>query len=215
MKLRDLMQRAGIWRAGELSPTPAQSSGFPALDAILPGGGWPQAGLTEILAPAAGIGALRLVLPALAALSRAGHWIIWVGPPHVPYSPALSEYGMDLSRLLVVDLPEEPQPARGQSLWAFEQALRFADCAAALLWLDEAPALGLRRLKLAAESGVTWGILFRHSRHAGQASPALLRLGLEALPPADGAPSPLGNTVDITVLKARGAHHGAHCRVTL
>ena len=55
------MQRADIWRGDQLSAANEDSSlptGFPDLDAVLPGGGWPQATLTEILTPQEGIGAL-------------------------------------------------------------------------------------------------------------------------------------------------------------
>ncbi len=174
MSLEDLLQRAQVWRAGRAAPGVGLASGFAALDAILPGGGWPTRGLTEILATGSGIGALRLVLPALARLSREGRWIIWVAPPHIPYSPALSGHGLDLSRVLVVDFPEDERNAAAQSLWAYEQALRFDACGAALLWVDRLPQLRLRRLQLAAESGATWGLLFRPAACAAQASPATM-----------------------------------------
>lgn len=46
-------------------------SGFPALDAALPGGGWPQHGVVEVLAPQPGHPELALLAPALvAAASR-------------------------------------------------------------------------------------------------------------------------------------------------
>jgi hypothetical protein len=216
MNLRDLMQRAGIWRAGELPAMAAQPTGFQVLDEALPGGGWPQAGMTEILSQTTGIGALRLVLPALARLSQLGRWIIWVSPPHVPYSPALLAQGLDLSRLLIVDLPNESQPARHDILWAYEQALRFSDCGAALLWLEDATPLHLRRLQLAAEIGRTWALVFRPARFALQSSPALLRLGLAAVPAAaaDGLGLPQ-TEIEVTLLKARGAHYGARYRVVL
>ena len=216
MSLQELMQRAGIWRAGELPLVAVQPTGFRALDKALPGGGWPQTGLTEILSATLGIGALRLVLPALARLSQQGHWIILVNPPHVPYSPALHDEGMDLSRMLIVDLPAASQPARTEILWAYEQALRFADCGAALLWLEDATPLHLRRLQLAAETGATWGVVFRPPRFAAQSSPALLRLRLDASGDGQiGSHGSLRSEIDVTLLKARGARCGARYRVTM
>ena len=46
-------------------------------------------------------------MPALATLSRArddedAGWIAWVAPPLEPYPPALSQWGVDLSRVLIV-----------------------------------------------------------------------------------------------------------------
>ena len=210
MSLEDLLQRAQVWRAGRAAPGDGLASGFAALDAILPGGGWPTRGLTEILAAGSGIGALRLVLPALARLSREGRWIIWVAPPHIPYSPALSGHGLDLTRVLVVDFPDDERNAAAQSLWAYEQALRFDACGAALLWVDRLPQLRRRRLQLAAESGATWGLLFRPAACAAQASPAPLRLELQALDTAS-APAAL----QVRLHKARGRHAGQCCRLEL
>jgi len=88
MTLEELMRRARLWRAGEVSAEGGLSTGFDALDAMLPGGGWPHPGLIEILASRPGIGALRLLLPALAALGRRQQWLIWVAPPYLPNAPA-------------------------------------------------------------------------------------------------------------------------------
>ena len=213
MTLDELFRRASIWRAGDLPAAAGLASGFPALDAILPGGGWPRTGLTEILAATAGIGALRLVLPVLATLSRAGRWIIWVALPHIPYSPALDHYGLDLNRVLIVDLPDHPVSAKAEALWVYEQALRFGDCGAALLWLDEIASLHLRRLQLAAETGATWGLLFRAERHVAEPSPAPLRLTLRAQPEAVKAGE--RPALQVRLHKARGAHAGMSCLLTL
>ncbi|MEQ8662666.1 MAG: translesion DNA synthesis-associated protein ImuA [Gammaproteobacteria bacterium] len=224
MNLQELMRRAGMWRGGELPPLATRPSGFAALDAILPGGGWPRAGLTEILSAASGIGALRLVTPLLAAASSEGGWIVWIDPPYAPYAPALHARGINLDRMLIVDLPTAAVRGsrHGQNgasdgadeiLWACEQALRFADCAVALMWLDAATAdLPLRRLQLAAEAGATCGIVFRPATCAARPSPALLRLALEAgATNAQEAPAEL----DVRLLKARGPYRGAGCRLVV
>jgi len=216
MTLDELLQRACVWHARSgAPPLTGMSSGYAALDAILPGGGWPCSGLTEILSADTGIGALRLVLPTLARLSQEGRWIIWVAPPHVPYSPALLGHGLDLTRVLVVDLPEDESRTRVQALWAYEQALRFGDCGAALLWLDALSNLRLRRLQIAAEAGSTWGLVFRPVSRAAQPSPAPLRLEIEALvdplPGAVASPAALR----VNVRKARGAQAGLHCQLEL
>ena len=213
MTLDELLQRACVWRAGAGTPPvrAGLASGFSALDNILPGCGWPRSGLTEILSAATGIGALRLVLPALAKLSREGRWIIWVAPPYVPYSPALHSYGIDLTRVLVVDLPEDEASARTQTLWAYEQALRFDDCGAALLWQDRISNLRLRRLQSAAQTSSTWGLVFRPASCVSQPSPAPLRLEIEALPGVLASASLLR----VSVRKARGAQAGLQCQLEL
>ena len=74
-ELSTLLRSTGLWRASsidcdsqpEKSRTP---TGYPALDAELPGGGWPAAGLSELLHDRQGIGEFRLLMHGLSYLSR-------------------------------------------------------------------------------------------------------------------------------------------------
>jgi len=174
-QLSELLAHPSVWRGRSHAPVETLSTGFAALDAGLPGGGWPRHGLVEILTPQPGVGELYLLLPLLAALSRTApaRWCAWVCPPHEPYAPALETRGVALDRMLVVrtHLP----------LWAHEQALRSGACELALAWLPRASPRAIRRLQLAAEAGRSLGVLFRSQRLAGIASPAMLRVLLEPL----------------------------------
>jgi hypothetical protein len=186
-----LQQRADIWRGDRLTAAArAVPSGYSELDGLLPGGGWPQAALTEILMPRQGIGALRLLMPTLAQLSHDDRWICWVAPPHIPYAPALVAAGVDLSRVLLIH-----SKARQDGLWAVEQSLRSGNCGAVLAWptLDESSVM--RRLQLAAETGDALGFLFRAQRFAKRPSPAALRIQLDTY--ADGK-------LSVSILKRRG-----------
>lgn len=190
--LARLLEHPAIWRGRSAAPGQVLSSGFVELDEQLPGKGWPRTGLIEILAARFGSGELILLLPALAALTHAAtaRWCVWVAPPLTPFAPALAAGGVVLDRVALV---------RGaRPLWAFEQALGSGACDAVLAWLHQAKPRELRRLQLAAERGRTLGVLFRPRAAARQASPAVLRLGLEALPAG----------VRIAVLKARGVTRG-------
>ena len=139
------------------------------LDRIL--GGWPKGALAEILHELEGIGELRIVMPALARLSREQRWILWVAPPYVPYGPALWRHGVVLSRLLLINAVSSTQ-----CWWAAEQALRSGACSMVMLWSSTVDERRLRRLQLAAETGGAWALLFRGARAANQPSPAALRL---------------------------------------
>ena len=69
----NLLAHPQLWRAGQLSQRTASrglTSGYPGLDAQLPGGGWPRAGLAEVLHAQPGLGELRLLAPMLADLSQ-------------------------------------------------------------------------------------------------------------------------------------------------
>ena len=102
--LAKLLSHPAVWRGSALGSvaTPSVPTGFPALDAELPGGGWPAAALTEILPQHEGIGELRILGHALASLSARGRWLAWIAPPYLPYAPALQAAGIDLARLIVV-----------------------------------------------------------------------------------------------------------------
>ena len=195
-----LLANATLWRARSgaeacgTADRPYLPTGWPKLDAELPGGGWPLGTLIELLLPEAGSGELSLLLPALGALGAepAGteqRWLAWIAPPHAPYPPALAQSGIRPDRLLLVSAEKT-----ADRLWAIEQALRSGSCVAVLAWLDAADDRWLRRLKLAAGSGRTLAVLMRPVRRRANASPASLRLALE--------PTPGG--LDLWVLKSRG-----------
>lgn len=186
----DLLQYGTPWRGTQ--PTHVSAglpTGFSELDVLLPDGGWTQGALTELLVPHEGIGALQLLLPALARLSQQRRWIAWVAPPYVPYPPALEAAGVDLSRLLMV----HPR-AGGDGLRAIEKSLRSGTCGAVLAWPMAGDGPALRRLQTAAAEGNSWGILFRPEHFADQPSPATLRLRVARRQ----------NAVEVSLLKRRG-----------
>src|SRR5450830_1609947 len=88
----ELLAYPALRRGSELAcvTAPSLPTGFPGLDAELPGGGWPMGKLTEILPAHEGIGELRLLGYALAGLSAAGRRLAWIDPPHRLYAPALA-----------------------------------------------------------------------------------------------------------------------------
>jgi hypothetical protein len=193
--LADILQRQAVWR-GTATPgesgnpaMPAVPTGYAGLDAAFPGGGWPTAGLAEILCRAEGIGELQIVLPALAALTAAGRRVAWLAPPYLPYAPALRAAGVRLEQLTVIRAP-----GRRDALWAAEQALRARSFHALLLWLPRASYAELRRLAVAAQAGPGFVLTFRPPEASCEASPAVLRLALE---PGEGQ-------VAVQILKRRG-----------
>ena len=198
--LSRLLEHPAIWRGRSAARTRTLPTGFAALDEGLPGGGWPHAGLIEVLPSCFGAGELSLVLPALAAATRRpeGRWCAWVAPPLQPFAPALAQRGVALERVLVVNA--RSRDTRGKSaLWAFEQTLRSGTCDIALGWLRNALPRQIRRLHLAAEQGATLGVLFRPREAARDSSPAVLRVAVEPATPG----------MRVTLLKSRGGARGA------
>src|SRR3979490_2160186 len=192
-KLARLLEHPAIWRGRGAAHQRGLPTGFAALDAYLPGYGWPRTGLIEILVSRFGSGELYLLLPALAALTRAAaaRWCGLVAPPLMPFAPAPASQGVAVDRVAVV--------GAARPLWALEQALGSGACDVALAWARQPKAREIRRLQLAAERGRTLGVLFRPRRAAREASAAVLRLSLQ----------PITAGVRITLLKGRSAGRGA------
>jgi hypothetical protein len=184
------LSNPAIWRGNDCAPEPtAIPSGYAALDAVLPGRGWPSSALTEIVLAREGIGEIRLTLPALTRLQAAGRDVVWIMPPHVPYAPALAAAGLDLARFVLVRCKNA-----ADQLWAYEQALRAPECGAAFAWLGPQHDRVLRRLAVAAREGHTWGVLWQRPGQQAVAAAAALRL---ALAPQDGQ-------LSVQVQKRRG-----------
>ena len=216
-ELLSLLQTAGstpLWRADELPADdaggPILPSGFAELDHELPGGGWPQGQLIELLTDDAGIGELSLLAPALAQLAQSRRCTVWVlpvdaarampRPPEaqavhssMPYAPALATAGLDLARTIFVK-PATPR----ESLWAVEQSLRARHLGAVVGWLPHTSGDGdlrpRRRLHQQAQTHQAMAFVLRSVRQAQAPSPAVLRLQLAS----DGA------QLATTLLKRRG-----------
>lgn len=205
-----------LWRAHQLG-RPAETAlptGFAALDAELPGGGWPPGALTELLLPHPGVGEMRLLAPALAAVASgdgagpqgavAARGVMLFDPPAVPCAHALAQLGVDARQLVVVHGREGPRGAAmrhllasADLLWALEQSLKSGQVGAVLAWLPERLAGdALRRLQLAAQAHAGPVFLLRGIEMRLRPSPAPLRLALHA----GAAPDELS----VHLLKRRG-----------
>lgn len=193
-----------LWRASQLGrPREAGlATGFAELDAVLPGGGWPARALTELLLPHPGVGELRLLAPALAALQAEGRSLLWFGPPAEPSPWALEALGIR-TRQLVVVRARVPLAGRARErlpaadlLWALEQALSSGQAGAVLAWLPAAlKADVLRRLQLAAQAHDGPAFLLRDAEARLKPSVAPLRLVLVSAGP---------DALRVHLLKRRG-----------
>src|SRR5580765_1602313 len=112
------------------------ATGFEALDAQLPGAGWPRRALTELLLPHPGVGEIRLVAPSLVAAQVAGRLVMLFDPPATLSASALAQLGIAVEELLIIDTHTRTRVVPGtDSLWALEQALKSGHVGAVLAWL--------------------------------------------------------------------------------
>lgn len=169
-----------LWLGHQLGrhPDPPVPSGFAALDAELPGGGWPRRVLTELLLPHPGIGELRLLAPSLAATQRADRLVMLFDPPAALSAAGLAQLGFDVEQLLIVHTRARVVPGT-DTLWALEQALKSGHVGAVLAWLPpRLRAERLRRLQLAAHAHDGLAFVVRETSAAQRPSAAPLRLAL-------------------------------------
>ena len=170
---------SALWRGDQLG-TPVSAvwpSGFPVLDAQLPGGGWPGHGLTEILTPHSGTLEWRLLGPALRQVCAAGQPVVVVGPPLAPHLPGLRFEGIDERRLVWVQADSAPE-----RLWSAEQLVKAQACGALVVWLPQARPAQIRRLQVLAASFESPVFVCRPSRALGESSAAPLRLQVRVGP---------------------------------
>lgn len=116
---------------------------------------------------------LQHMLPALAGMCNS-RWLVLVAPPEIPSAHQFRAAGIDPSRVLLV----HPRVAKGLSV--MERALRSGTCGAVLVWLQQRDGQTLQRLRLAAETGRCWGVLFRPSARTADEAPAQIELGLSS-----------------------------------
>jgi protein ImuA len=205
------------------------SSGSPAVDQLLPGGGFHRGTLVEWLAAGDGCGEASLALVAAREACRQGGVLVvldWAGEF---YPPAVIRLGIEPGGLLVVRVANEADHA-----WALDQALRCPAVAAVVAWPERLAAKTFRRLQLAAEQGGSLGLLIRPEQVRHEPSWADVRLLVEPLAPlspfgrgAGGEGDPFGRgaggegncigdrRLKVQLLRGRGGASGGSVEVEI
>lgn len=178
----------GVWRGSEHAwhhqTTCIQA--HQALDAWLPGGGWPLGSLNELLVDGPGCGEIGLVAPALRRLPASSD-VVLLNPPATPNVRAWRLSNQRLWRLRT--------QRRNDAWWSAQTVLQSQAFGALLAWLDPIDPAVLRRLHACAQASNMLVFVFRPTTVAASFSPAPLRLAL--------APR-AHDQVQITVLKSKG-----------
>jgi hypothetical protein len=190
-----LQQLTQLCRSGiESTHKEITPSGCKPLDAILPGGGWQSGTVVELMPEKTGIGELQILMPALARITQTERHVAFVSPPFIPFAPSLSQHGICLERLLVINAQ-----SMKDMLWCVEQTLRCKSFGAVLAWPTALVDREIRRLQLAAETGSSIGFVYRPTHAARETSPAAVRICLQKAK---------RDSLEMHVLKCRGARGG-------
>lgn len=207
----------GVWRALSGMPTAgvsaAVSSGYSALDAELPAGGWPH-GLVELLSDQPGLTDATLLAPmwrltAPAARPPGSHpprtepWVAWVVPDRlawVPHAPGWQRLGLKLSQLLWVRTT-----SAADAVWTIEQMLR-GPAVSSVVWVaPQVQPQQLRRVHWAARSAGVPVFAARPLACRSDPSPAPLRLLLRPVAtPCAKRQTPDESGLEVEILKRSG-----------
>lgn len=192
---------AALWRGTELGLAAGEvvPSGFDALDAELPGGGWPCRAVSELLSAQPGVLEWRLLAGCLRAVTAAGRTVVLVSPPRVPHLPGLRHEGLDERQLIWVDASTP-----SERLWCTEQLVKSGACGAIVAWLPQGRPEQVRRLQVCASSCDCPVLLCRPTAARHEPSAAPLRVHAALAPDW---------TLRLQVLKRRGAAHDGELRL--
>lgn len=162
---------------GQSAPT-VLPFGIAKIDAALPWGGLPLAGLHDViarrsLAAATGFSAALLGR----AIEGGSRTVLWCHRGRDLYGPGLAALGLGPDRLVVVRAS-----CNRNILWAMEEGLRSGSLTAVVGEPGKISATSIRRLQLASETGTTAAILIRSEHVDATSGPAVTRWRVAAAP---------------------------------
>ena len=174
------------------------TSGFDALDDLLPSGGFLPGQLVEWLVESPGSGGSTLALTvARAAIQPSQKTLIVVDRPESRdhgaafYPPAAAGLGISLRQLIIL----RPHTVADE-MWALDQVFRCPCVGAVWAWLPQLNDRNFRRLQLAAEEGGGLGLLMRPARLRGQPTWADIQLLVETRPSPESIAPLSANTAN-------------------
>lgn len=184
-----------VWRGNELAhrTTAVRPTGWAALDAELPGGGWPLQSVVEVLATQPAVLEWRLLAPALRPVVEAGSQVVVISPPRHPHLPGLQHVGLDERQFIWI---QADRPA--ERLWTTEQLIKSNAAGAIVAWLPKTRPEQLRRLQVCAQACDSLVFLCRPEAARHEASAAPLRVQ---------ATLGLDWELKLHILKRRGTPH--------
>lgn len=168
---------AAVWRASDLASSTGRvlASGWDALDAELPGGGWPLQAVTEVLTAQPAVLEWRLLSPALRSVTAKGGQVVVVGPPRQPHLPGLVHAGLDENQLVWIQAE-----APAERLWVTEQLVKSGAAGAVVAWLPQARQEQIRRLQVCSQTcdGLVFLCRPEAARHEASAAPLRVHAGV-------------------------------------
>lgn len=195
----------------------ASSSGCPAMDRVLPDGGYASGSLVELLAAGGQpIGSTTLALSAARHACEAGKYLVLIDTPTQYYPPALQRLALPVDRIIGL------RPKTYEDIvWAIDQSLRSSAVGCVIASIDRLNDRTARRFQLAVEAGGGLGILLRDATVA-KSEPSWADVQWSLGPPSNNRISgqtsggdARGTTrwFEMTLRRCHGGRSGARVRV--
>jgi hypothetical protein len=169
--VRSLQEQLRGWERDHRGRAEIVSSGSPALDRLLPEGGFCRGTLVEWLSAGEGSGAATLALAIACRTCREAGALVVVDRPRRFYPPAAAGLAIDWKWFVIV----RPRNDRDEA-WALDQILRSPGVGSVLCWPQKLNERRFRQMQLAAEAGGTLGWLVRPEQAREEPSWAEMRL---------------------------------------
>lgn len=169
--LESLFNHNQIWRGASYRPEiQTLDTGYKEINQALLQGGWPKSTLIEICQKGLQQQEWLVFLPVVKA---ALGYVILLNPPAIPFCQAFIQAGIDLERVLVVQVNN-----KSDFLASFKELARTQACDLLFAWQQhqQLSYTELRKCLLATNDSAGVCVLFRSEHAQQQSSPAVLRL---------------------------------------
>ncbi|RYE56009.1 MAG: diguanylate cyclase [Sphingobacteriales bacterium] len=170
--LEQLLNRSDIWRGDSRTFVPQLTvdSGYADLNTSLLNNGWPTRSLVEVCQRGFHQQEWLLLAP---VLKTGTGYVVLLNPPALPFCQALIQLGIDLDRIIIVQVAN-----KADFLASFVELARSESCELLLVWQQHLllSYTELRKCLLSTNEGTGLYILFRPESAQQQSSPASLRL---------------------------------------
>jgi hypothetical protein len=172
--LEELRRRIARFEIARPGSQTSVASGCPALDQLLPDGGFRRGALIEWLSAGEGTGACTLALLAAREVCQNGGVLVVVDCRRDFCPPAAIRFGIQPEQLVIIRAE-----SAADNDWAMDQVLRSRAVAAVLAWPEKIDGRTFRRWQLAIEEGGGLGLLLRPATARADPSWADVRLLVE------------------------------------
>jgi protein ImuA len=115
----------------------------------------------------------------LSALMKSGGVSLWISPSRILFPPALKSFGIDVDKIIFLDLPKEKEV-----LWAMEEALKCDGLSTVVAETCQINLTASRRLQLAAEQSKVTGFILHRSQKSFYITASVTRWKITSLPSA-------------------------------